>query len=375
MNFPSRIDSAPDESPECTKIKIRFNRSTTLGPHARRTPPHSNEGCVLPRSAARAPQRGEPSSVQAMTAAATQNIDSASLTSIGQVRSTNQDYFGEFSRPDGTRLLLVADGMGGHRGGATASRLATETIGEVFATSTANAPEILYEAIRAANARVHQASLEDPELRGMGTTVVTMLFDAEGLVWVAHVGDSRAYRLHRAGIEQITQDHSVVAEMVRRGLITAEEAEVHPRRNEILRSVGVESAVEIDVAQVLSAPGDVYVLCSDGLSGEVSDVEIAQTVQSAPPETAARVLVALANDRGAPDNVTVQIALLPMEDGKTIPIDIPLPPQPMRTPRASTWIAGLVAALVVAAAGYYLLQSNASSPTNSPTNNTLPPLP
>ena len=310
---------------------------------------------MLPRRAPCALQRGEPSGVQAMTAADTQNIDSASLTSIGQVRSTNQDYFGEFSRPNGDRLLVVADGMGGHRGGATASRLATETIGEVFAKSTANSPDMLYDAVSAANARVHQASLEDPELRGMGTTVVTMLFDAEGLVWVAHVGDSRAYRLHSAGIEQITQDHSVVGEMVRRGLITAEEAEVHPRRNEILRSVGVESAVEIDVAQVLSAPGDFYVLCSDGLSGEVSDVEIAKTVQSARPETAVKNLVALANDRGAPDNVTVQIALLPMDYEQTIQIDRPLPPQATRTTSSSTWIAGLVVALVVAAAGYYLL--------------------
>jgi PPM family protein phosphatase len=311
---------------------------------------------VLKRSATRAHPLGEPAGVQAMTAAATQNIDSASLTSVGQVRSTNQDYFGEFSRPNGDRLLVVADGMGGHRGGATASQLATETIGEAFATSTANSPDTLYDAIRAANARVHQASLEDPELRGMGTTVVMMLFDAEGLVWVAHVGDSRAYRLHAAGIEQITEDHSVVGEMVRRGLITAEEAEVHPRRNEILRSVGVESAVEIDVAQVLSAPGDFYVLCSDGLSGEVSDLEIAQTVQSARPEAAAKNLVALANERGAPDNVTVQVALLPMEDGTPLAIDAPLPSQAMSpSPGAPTWIAGLVVALIVAAAGYYYL--------------------
>ena len=188
-----------------------------------------------------------------MTAADTQNIDSASLTSIGQVRSTNQDYFGEFSRPNGERLLVVADGMGGHRGGATASRLATETIGEVFAKSTANSPDMLYDAVSAANTRVHQASLEDPELRGMGTTVVTMLFDAEGLAWVAHVGDSRAYRLHSAGIEQITQDHSVVGEMVRRGLITAEEAEVHPRRNEMKNNFS-QHKTQVDTSLKFSSP-------------------------------------------------------------------------------------------------------------------------
>ncbi|MBW2295527.1 MAG: serine/threonine-protein phosphatase, partial [Deltaproteobacteria bacterium] len=185
-----------------------------------------------------------------------QLIESASLSDVGQVRSSNQDYCDDFLSPSGNRLLVVADGMGGHRGGATASRIATETIGEVFMRATEESSEILYEALTEANRRVHQQSIDDPELRGMGTTVVALLFDTEGCVWVAHVGDSRAYRLHADGMEQITQDHSVVGEMVRRGLITAEEAEVHPRRNEILRSVGVEGQVEIDVAQVVTAPGD-----------------------------------------------------------------------------------------------------------------------
>lgn len=300
-----------------------------------------------------------------MTATDTTQIESTSLTSIGQVRSTNQDYFGEFMRPNGDRLLVVADGMGGHRGGATASRLATETIGDVFANSTANSPDTLYDAVAAANARVHQTSLEDPELRGMGTTVVTVLFDAEGLVWVAHVGDSRAYRLHDDVMEQITQDHSVVGEMVRRGLITAEEAEAHPRRNEILRSVGVESAVEIDVAQVLSAPGDFYVLCSDGLSGQVSDAEIADVVQSMAPQPAAKRLVEMANDRGAPDNVTVQIAQLPMTDEETLLVETPA--QVATPPRANATklIAGLIASLLFVALAYFVLTTNGSNASDS----------
>jgi protein phosphatase len=252
-------------------------------------------------------------------------IATASLSDIGLVRGTNQDFCDIFDNPSGSRLLVVADGMGGHRGGATASRIATETIGELFQAASGEPANILFDAITMANERVHRQSIEDPELRGMGTTVVALLFDTDGLVWVAHVGDSRAYRLHAAGMEQITQDHSVVGEMVRRGLITSEEAEVHPRRNEILRSVGVEPQVEIDVAQVLSAPGDFFILCSDGLTGLVSDHEIAQVVKSEAPVNATKQLVAMANEGGGLDNITVQIAMLPDEDSTTLRYDdVPL---------------------------------------------------
>jgi len=295
-------------------------------------------------------------------------IESASLTSIGQVRTTNQDFFDEFKRPNGDRLLVVADGMGGHRGGATASRLATETIGAVFEQSSAEpSSDILYDALAQANERVHQTSLEDPELRGMGTTIVSLLFDAEGLVWVAHVGDSRAYRLHAAGMEQITQDHSVVGEMVRRGLITSAEAEVHPRRNEILRSVGVEETVEIDVAQVVAAPGDFFVLCSDGLSGQVSDDEIAEVVQSTPPEIAAQQLVDLANERGGPDNVTVQIALLPSADAQTLVVDPPRLKQQESRRNSHKLVAGLLAALVVTGVAYLFTRSPSTPTPVAPT--------
>ncbi len=234
-------------------------------------------------------------------------IDCASLTSMGQVRTSNQDYFDVFDAYPGNRLFVVADGMGGHRGGATASRLATETIGEVFHATKAEAADTLFEAITTANQCVYQASVDDPELRGMGTTVVCMLFGQDGRVWVAHVGDSRAYRLHRDGLEQITQDHSIVGEMVRRGLITDEEANRHPRRNEILRSVGVESEVDIDVAQVVASPGDRYLLCSDGLTSLVADDEICEVVRDYAPEAATEQLVAMANARGGHDNITVQV--------------------------------------------------------------------
>ncbi|MBW2722799.1 MAG: Stp1/IreP family PP2C-type Ser/Thr phosphatase [Deltaproteobacteria bacterium] len=297
-----------------------------------------------------------------------QLIESASLSDVGQVRSSNQDYCDDFLSPSGNRLLVVADGMGGHRGGATASRIATETIGEVFMRATEESSEILYEALTEANRRVHQQSIDDPELRGMGTTVVALLFDTEGCVWVAHVGDSRAYRLHADGMEQITQDHSVVGEMVRRGLITAEEAEVHPRRNEILRSVGVEGQVEIDVAQVVTAPGDFFILCSDGLTGLVSDLEIARIVQSETPENAARQLVDLANDLGGHDNITVQVARVPSDETQSVNFDQSIQPdEPEAVPYG--WIAGLAAAFIVLIVTYLTVSGDNPEPevTNSPT--------
>lgn len=284
-------------------------------------------------------------------------IATASLSEIGLVRTSNQDFCDIFEAPSGSRLLVVADGMGGHRGGATASRIATETIGELFQGSTGEPADILFDAITTANQRVHQQSNDDPDLRGMGTTVVALLFDAEGLVWVANVGDSRAYRLHAAGIQQITEDHSVVGEMVRHGLITAEEAEVHPRRNEILRSVGVEEQVEIDIAQVSSAPGDFFILCSDGLTGLVSDHDIAQVVKSEAPADAAKRLVEMANDGGGLDNITVQIAMLPSQGPKTTEVHEPLPKIAADKPpvELKAWIALAVSALVL---GYLALSGS-----------------
>jgi protein phosphatase len=288
----------------------------------------------------------------------------ASLSDIGRHRDTNQDFCDVFESPSGSRLLVVADGMGGHRGGATASRIATETIGERFQAGTGESADILFDAITAANQQVHQQSIDDPELRGMGTTVVALLFDAEGLVWVAHVGDSRAYRLHAAGMEQITQDHSVVGEMVRRGLITPEEAEVHPRRNEILRSVGVEEQVDIDVAQVLSAPGDFFILCSDGLTGLVSDSEIAKVVKAEVPEDAARRLIEMANDSGGLDNITVQIALVPSDENQAIHYQPPVGEVATETRPFDfkLWIALAIAGLIV---GYFVISASGREPDSA----------
>ncbi len=238
-------------------------------------------------------------------------IRSASLSDVGRRRSENQDECREFRHASGARLFAVADGMGGHRGGGTASRIAIETLGEVFASRADPNRDTLREAMETANARVHEASESHSELRGMGTTGVALLFRADGLSWVAHVGDSRAYRLREGCIAPLTADHSAVAELAQRGEITAEEAAVHPRRNELLRSIGATPWVIVDVAPVEVRPGDQFLLCSDGLSGVVTDSEIGAVLQSESPEKAVRMLVDLANERGGPDNVTVMVTAVP----------------------------------------------------------------
>lgn len=242
-------------------------------------------------------------------------VQLASRTDVGQVRSANEDSCDTFLREDGTRLLVVADGMGGHRGGATASRTTVETIGEIFEQDESNDPQSMLEAaIVLANSRVFEMGQGEPDLEGMGTTVVTLLLDPDLNGVVAHVGDSRAYRYRRGQLEPITTDHSVVAEMERRGLITPEEAAVHPRRNEILRSVGVLPEVEVEVAPVEVVAGDRFLLCSDGLSGVVDDEEIAAIVQSEAPDSAVDHLIDIANERGGPDNITVQILSIPADE-------------------------------------------------------------
>jgi protein phosphatase len=163
---------------------------------------------------------------------------------------------------------------------------------------------------------VHDESQRNEALAGMGTTGVAVLFSPDGLAFVANVGDSRAYRMRDGALEQITFDHSLVAELQRRGMITEEEALVHPRRNEVLRSLGVEPDVEVDLHRLDLQPGDLFLLCSDGLSGVVRDAEIAEVMHREAPVQAVRTLVDFANSRGGPDNVTVQIARIPMPEAE-----------------------------------------------------------
>jgi serine/threonine protein phosphatase PrpC len=247
------------------------------------------------------------------------SLTTVSRSDVGRVRTRNEDSYGEFTRPDGARLLVVADGMGGHQAGETASRVTVETVGQVFSASAEPPEGTLREALEAANARVHEMAVENPELRGMGTTAVVLLFGSDGSGFVAHVGDSRLYRYRDDVLRPLTRDHSVVAELERRGLLTAEEAAVHPRRNEIIRSVGIEPSVDIEIQSLEIRPGDRYLLCSDGLSGMVDDTEIAVILDGAEPQEAAERLIERANEHGGQDNVTVQIAAVypPQPDAAT----------------------------------------------------------
>ena len=235
-------------------------------------------------------------------------------TDVGMVRTENQD-FGTYtttaeeaaSQPGG-RLLIVADGMGGHRGGATASRLAGETVkAQYLGSETSDIPTALRDALARANARVFSESQANADLRGMGTTTSALVVrDKQG--WFAHVGDSRIYLVRGGEIKQLTEDHSLVATMVREGLLTSKEAETHPRRNVLQRSIGVGEEVEIDVRGPMDVQeGDVFILCSDGLHGVVKEEELREIARH-PIRQAADELIKRALERGAPDNVTVIVA-------------------------------------------------------------------
>jgi len=237
-------------------------------------------------------------------------IDTASYSHVGRVRSVNQDRFAEFEDGRGNRLLVVADGMGGHQGGETASRLAVEAIGEVFGRSEESLEKRIRTAIETANQRVHECASADPDLAGMGTTVVALCLGEGGEAWVAHVGDSRLYLLRDGSLDALTADHSLVEEMHQQGFLSAEEARVHPRRNELTRSVGVVAEVEAEVARVAVQPGDRLLLCSDGLCGYLGDGEIREILESEEPPSAARMLVDHANASGGYDNVTVQVVAI-----------------------------------------------------------------
>jgi len=238
------------------------------------------------------------------------DIHTASLSDVGMVRTHNEDCCNEFRNSDGCHLLVMADGMGGHQGGATASRTAVETIGEVFERNDESYRAMLHEAVVTANRRVYGKAIEDHALRGMGTTVVALVVAADGSGWIAHVGDSRGYRLRQGKMEALTADHSVVGEMLRQGLLTRDEAAVHPRRNEITRSVGVEAEVEPEISEISVQRGDRFLLCSDGLTGLLDEEEIALVLIGEPPAEAVRILVDEANARGGHDNITVQIAAI-----------------------------------------------------------------
>jgi protein phosphatase len=247
-------------------------------------------------------------------------IEAKGLTDVGQRRDLNEDALLVDVE---LGLFVVADGMGGHAGGATASHLAIDTIrSEVLkarrdepslfgseAEGEENPlPDILGQAVERAGVVIFEAAQSDPELAGMGTTVTAVLVDG-GAAFVAHVGDSRAYLLRDGHIYQVTQDHSLVAEQLRLGTISADEARHSRFKNIITRSVGFEREVHPDLMGIELEAGDAIVVCCDGLSNLVEDQEILAAVQRHGVE-AVESLVDLANGRGGDDNITVAVLLV-----------------------------------------------------------------
>jgi protein phosphatase len=241
---------------------------------------------------------------------------SSGLTDVGRKRNHNED---SYLVDEDLQLYVVADGMGGHAGGGTASRIAVETIdremrgaknspdnpfGAEATLQDSPLPEYLRSAVEKACFEIFKQAQEDPRLSGMGTTVISLLVRGDYALF-GHVGDSRAYLVRGDLIQQVSEDHSLVNEQIKAGMITAEEAKHSRYKNIITRSVGFEEEVQVDVMGLVTRPGDFFILCSDGLANLVEDKEIQQVVSSVPLKEAPKKLIDLANERGGDDNITV----------------------------------------------------------------------
>ncbi|SDF10758.1 protein phosphatase [Thermus arciformis] len=245
----------------------------------------------------------------------------AERTHPGLKRPKNEDALGHLLTPWGG-VFVVADGMGGHRTGEVAARLAVETILGHFQEAEPS-PKALLEAFERANARIHQEA-QRPENRGMGTTATCLLLDLPYAL-VAHVGDSRAYLLRGGELTLLTEDHSWVAERVRQGLLSPEEARTHRWRNVITNALGSFPQARVDLLGLKLFPGDTFLLCTDGLSGVLEDRTLKEVLKNFPPEEAARRLVELANEWGGPDNISAIVVRVPEElPQSTRPYALPL---------------------------------------------------
>lgn len=286
------------------------------------------------------------------------DLVAAKLTDVGRVRPHNEDYVDYYIPPDPRQLArkgalyLVADGMGGHQAGEVASQGAVElVIGRYYSDTTHDVGTSLVRAFRSANQQIHAQAQSDPSKSGMGTTLVAAVILGRK-VYMANVGDSRAYRVNKQGISQITKDHSWVGQQVRAGLLTREQARRHPQRNLVTRALGSKPAVEVDLFEGEISAGDSLLLCSDGLTGRVEDHELAAIIQEHRPQEAARLLVDLANERGGNDNISVLIVSA-QEERATVKAPV-LAPAKKKAARKSALIpalVGLAAVLVLVVGG------------------------
>lgn len=238
-------------------------------------------------------------------------------TNVGMKRTHNED---SFELIEDERLYIVADGMGGHASGEVASKMAIDTLREFFKATSAD-PEAtwpykmdksrgyeenrLITGIKLANLRIHESASREPKLRGMGTTIVGILVIDEGVL-IAHVGDSRVYRVRNGQLEQLTEDHSLLNDYIKMKRLTEEEIANFPHKNVIVRALGMKDTVKVDTRLDHPQPGDVYLLCSDGLCGPVTDPEIQElTTSTNDLKQGVQRLIDRANANGGPDNVSV----------------------------------------------------------------------
>jgi len=298
-------------------------------------------------------------------------LHTALLTDLGRARDHQEDAAIVVTPADPVvrqrrgDLLIVADGMGGHNAGEVASQAALEEIRRAYyADVDSDIPAALFNAIQAANQAVYQLSFGDISRSGMGTTAAVAVMRGSD-VHVANVGDSRVYLLRENGITQITQDHSWVAEQMRAGTLTPEQAKSHPQRNIITRALGSGPTVEPDLFVGQLHGGDGLLLCSDGLTGHVDEAELLAVVNANPPEQAAQQLVDLANERGGSDNISVIIARAEAQDVAAGPL------KSGRWP-ANRLALGLVVLLIILIVGFglvaaWLLRRSGAPPAPLPT--------
>ena len=245
-------------------------------------------------------------------------IEVSVQSDIGCLRQNNEDSFGYWEPEDDQqflrkgRLAVVADGMGGYEGGQEASRLAVETLVEVYRAFGGDDPQAaLVEALQTAHEQIREYSFAHPELRGMGTTCTAAAIVQDALYYV-HVGDTRLYLIRDGQITRVTRDHSYVGRLVESGMISREEAETHPQRNILTAALGTNPDLIMDSPGQPKPlrPEDVLLICSDGLWGQVRDSEILDAVENKSAEQTGRRLIELARERGGPDNITVEVLRL-----------------------------------------------------------------
>lgn len=231
------------------------------------------------------------------------------LTDIGRKRSHNEDYYGFFKKDPEEALAIVADGMGGHASGEIASRMAVEIIREIYLKERSDKEvlDALKSAFEVANFTILQRSFEQEDLNGMGSTATALVLK-EDQAFVGHIGDSRAYLFRDSNVTQLTKDHSMVNRMVEQGLLSKEEANDHPQRNVIYKTLGVNMDGDPDLLGPIPVSiGDMFLLCTDGLSNLVDEKEMLEKAGIESPQSVCEKLIELANQRGGHDNITVQV--------------------------------------------------------------------